>query len=212
MPAAKNRTTPRERSDRQDTRAHKLFRQRGTMRTKEILAAGVHPRTLYQMRDAGEVEQLGRGVFRLAKMPPLAQPDLVTIAKRVPNGVLCLISALAFHELTTQIPHRVQLALPITARNPRLKYPPIQIHRFSTESFRTGIETHVVDGVAIRVYSAEKSLADAFKYRNKIGRDVAVEALRAYLARPRRRTKELLDYARACRVQNIIRPYLEAII
>ena len=193
-------------------RARALFQHRGTMRTNEILAAGIHPRTLYQMRDAGEIEQHGRGLFRLANMPPLGQPDLVTIAKRIPNGVLCLISALAFHELTTQVPHRVQVALPITARNPKLAYPPIQIHRFSNDSFRSGIETHTIDGVSVRVYSAEKSLADAFKYRNKIGTDVAVEALRTYLGRPRPRLKELLAYSRACRVEKIIRPYLEAIV
>src|SRR5947209_17307 len=160
MPTIKKHPPSREPPDRHRACARKVFKQRGTMRTGEILAAGIHPRTLYQMRDAGEIEQLGRGLFRLTKMPPLAQPDLVTVAKRVPNGVLCLISALAFHELTTQVPHRVQLALPTTARNPRLTHPPIQIHRFSTESFRTGIETHVIDGVPIRVYSAEKSLAD----------------------------------------------------
>jgi predicted transcriptional regulator of viral defense system len=131
--------------------ARKVFQRHGTMRTKEILAAGIHPRTLYQMRDAGELEQQGRGLFRLADMPPLDQPDLVTVAKRIPNGVLCLISALAFHELTTQVPHRVQLALPITARNPRLTHPPIQIYRFSKESFRTGIETHLIDGVSLCV-------------------------------------------------------------
>jgi predicted transcriptional regulator of viral defense system len=210
MPKANKSPTSADPSSQQ--RARKLFKQHSTMRTKEILAAGIHPRTLYQMRDAGEIEQLGRGHFRLTSMPPLAQPDLVTVAKRVPNGVLCLISALAFHELTTQVPHRVQLAVPITARNPRLTYPPIQIHRFSDESFRTGIETHDIDGVAIRVYGPEKSLADAFKYRNKIGKDVAVEALRTYLSRPRPRLRELLAYARACRVENIIRPYLEAIV
>ncbi len=193
-------------------RARKVFQRHGTMRTKEILAAGIHPRTLYQMRDAGQVEQHGRGLFRLADMPPLGQPDLVTVAKRIPNGVLCLISALAFHELTTQVPHRVQLALPTTARNPRLTHPPIQIYRFSKESFRTGIETHLIDGVSVHVYSAEKSIADAFKYRNRIGTDVSIEALRAYLARPQPRVKELLAHARACRVEKIIRPYLEAIV
>jgi predicted transcriptional regulator of viral defense system len=164
------------------------------------------------MRDAGELEQQGRGLFRLADMPSLAQPDLVTIAKRIPNAVVCLVSALAFHELTTQVPHRIDLALPITARKPRLTHPPIQIYRFSKESFRSGIETHLIDGVSIRVYGAEKSLADAFKYRHKIGTDLAIEALRAYLARPRRRLNELMAYARACRVEKIIRPYLEAIV
>ena len=210
MSVVKKHPIPHASHSRQ--RARKVFQQHGTMRTKEILAAGIHPRTLYEMRDAGEIEQHGRGLFRLANMPPLGQPDLVTVAKRIPNGVLCLISALAFHELTTQVPHRVQLALPITARSPRLTSPPIQIHRFSHESFRNGIETHIIDGVSVRVYSAEKSLADAFKYRNKIGTDVAVEALRTYLRRPRPRLKELLSYARACRVEKIIRPYLEAIV
>jgi predicted transcriptional regulator of viral defense system len=192
--------------------ARKILQRHGTMRTREILAAGIHPRTLYQMRNAGEVEQHGRGLFRLADLPPLGQPDLVTVAKRIPNGVLCLVSALAFHELTTQVPHRVELALPITARKPRLTHPPIQIYRFSKESFQTGIETHLIDGVSVHVYSAEKSLADAFKYRNKIGTDIPIEALRAYLARRRPRLKELLAYARACRVEKIIRPYLEAIV
>jgi len=193
-------------------RARKILQHHGTMRTKEILAAGIHPRTLYQMRDAGNLEQQGRGLFRLADMPPLSQPDLVTIAKRIPDAVICLISALAFHELTTQVPHRIELALPITARKPKLTHPPIQIYRFSKESFRSGIETHVIDGVSVHVYSPEKSLADAFKYRNKIGTDVVIEALRAYLKRPRPQLRTLMAYARTCRVEKIIRPYLEAIV
>jgi predicted transcriptional regulator of viral defense system len=192
--------------------ARKIFQHHATMRTREILAAGIHPRTLYQMRDAGELEQQGRGLFRLADLPPVSQPDLVTIAKRIPNAVLCLVSALAFHELTTQVPHQIELALPITARNPRLTHPPIQVYRFSKESFRSGIETHLIDGVSVRVYSPEKSLADVFKYRNKIGTDIPIEALRAYLKRPRPHLKELMAYARACRVEKIIRPYLDAIV
>lgn len=192
--------------------ALKILRDRGgTLRTKEILSAGIHPRTLYAMRDAGELEALGRGLFRLSDLPPLGEPDLITVAKRIPQAVLCLISALAFHHLTTQVPHRVQIALPRSARHPRLRYPPIEVFRFS-EAFDSGIEIHSLDRVNVRVYSAEKSLADAFKYRNKIGTDVAVEALRAYLSRRKPRLEQILNHARASRVERVMRPYLEAVM
>jgi predicted transcriptional regulator of viral defense system len=182
----------------------------GTLRTSEALAAGIHPRTLYAMRDSGEVEQLARGLFRLASLPPLSDPDLATVAKRVPQGVVCLISALAFHQLTTQIPHEVHLALTRTAREPSLKYPPLRIYRFSEESFEAGIELHSIDEVSVRIYSAEKTLADCFKFRNKIGLDVALEALRTYRRRRRPKLQEVLEFARICRVENVVRPYLEA--
>lgn len=136
----------------------------GTLRTSEALAAGIHPRTLYAMRDGGELEQLARGVFRRASLPPLSDPDLATVAKRVPQGVVCLISALAFHQLTTQIPHEVDLALPRSAREPSLEYPPLRIYRFSGEAFSAGIETHSLDGVPVRVYRPEKTLADCFSH------------------------------------------------
>ena len=190
--------------------ARKVFEKHGgTLRTTEALAAGVHPRTLYAMRDSGELEQHARGVFRRG-LPSLGEPDLATVAKRVPHGVLCLISALAFHRMTTQVPHRVQLALPRTARRPKLDYPPLQIFHFSESSFHAGIETHSVDGVPMRVYSPEKTLADVFKYRNKIGMDVAIEAVRTYRSRGKPRFQDVMKYARVCRIEKIIRPYLEA--
>lgn len=182
----------------------------GTLRTREALAAGIHPRTLYAMRDAGELEQLARGLYRLAELPPLSDPDLATVGKRVPQGVICLISALAFHELTTQIPHVVHLALPRNARTPKLDYPPVQVYRFSGDAFTAGIETHDIEGVAVRVYNAEKTLADCTKYRNKIGLDVVLEALRNYRGRRGARLQRVLEYARVCRVGSVIRPYLEA--
>jgi len=193
--------------------ALKIFKEHGgTLRTNDALAAGIHPRTLYAMRDSRELEQSARGLYRLAALPAPGEPDLITVAKRIPKGVLCLISALAFHQLTTQVPHHIQVALPRTARTPKLAYPPIQIFRFSEESFTAGIETHVLDGVPVRVYSPEKTLADAFKYRNKIGRDVATEALRAYRSRQKPQFQKILQYARACRVERIIRPYLESFL
>ena len=192
-------------------KARQLFRDRGgTLRTSEALAAGVHPRTLYAMQSTGELERLSRGLYRLAGLPPLSDPDLATVAKRVPQGVICLISALAHHGLTTQIPHEVHLALPRTARSPVLKYPPLHVFRFAPQAFEAGVETRTIDGVPVRIYSPEKTLADCFKFRNKIGLDVVLEALRAYRARRHARLQEVLQYARLCRVEKVMRPILEA--
>ena len=162
------------------------------------------------MRDAGELEQLARGVYRLAELPPLSNPDLATVAKRVPQGVVCLISAMAFHELTTQIPHVIHLAVPRNTRTPKIAHPPLQVYRFSAEAFKAGVEMHSIEGIDVRVYSAEKTLADCFKYRNKIGLNVALEALRTYRGRRGARLQRVLEYARICRVESVIRPYLEA--
>lgn len=192
-------------------KAKQIFREKGgTLRTGEALDSGIHPRTLYALRDSGDLEQLARGLYRLAELSPLQNPDLATVAKRIPNSVICLISALAVHELTTQIPHVVHLALPRNQRYPVLKYPPIQVYLFSQASFAAGVETRVFDGVKVKVYSAEKTLADCFKYRNKIGLDVALEALRMYHTRRGAHLQRILEYARVCRVENVIRPYLEA--
>lgn len=192
-------------------KACQVFRQRGgVLRTKEALDAGIHPRTLYAMYRNGELEKLARGLYRLAEHPPPSDLDLAAVARRVPQGVLCLISALAYHGLTTQIPHVVDLALPRTARRPALDYPPLRVFRFSGEAFEAGIETHVMDGVPVRIYSPEKTLADCFKFRNKIGLEVALEALRAYRARRDARLEKVLEYARICRVEKLMRPLLEA--
>lgn len=182
----------------------------GTVRTSEALAAGVHPRTLYALRDAGELLQLARGLYRLADLPPLTDPDLATVARRVSRGVICLISALAWHELTTQIPHAVHIALPRGTRYPEFDYPPLRIFIFSTESYGAGIETAHVEDVAVRIYNAEKTLADCFKFRTQIGLDVCTEALRIYRRRRDASLQKVLDYARICRVATVIRPYLEA--
>ena len=191
-------------------RAKQVFRDHGgTLRTHEALTAGIHPRTIYSMRDAGELQVLARGVYRLANLPPLGELDLVTVAKRVPQGVVCLISALAFHELTTQIPHEVHLALSRTPRRPLLDHPPLRIFRFSAPAFTAGVETHMLDGVPIRVYGPEKTIADCFKFRNKIGLDVAVESLRLYRNRRGFKPQRILEFARVCRVEKVIRPYLE---
>jgi len=193
--------------------ATKLFQRRGgTLRMSDALRAGVSRRELYAMRDAGTLTQLSRGVYRLASMPDLAEPDLAVVSMRVPTGVVCLISALAFHELTTQIPHAIDIALPRGSSVPRIDHPPVNVHWFSESAFSSGIETPIVDGRPIRVYSAEKTLADVFKYRNKLGTDIAIEALKTWRSRGRPQYERLLEQARVCRVERVIRPYLEAIL
>ena len=164
------------------------------------------------MRDDGTLETVSRGVFRLADREPLGNPDLVTVATRVQNGVVCLISALAFHEITTQIPHEIHIALQRGAETPRLDYPPIKLYWFSDKAYSAGVETHELDGVGVRIYSPEKTLADCFKFRNKIGLDTAVEAVRFYRERRSVNVDALMRYAAICRVEKVMRPYLEAIL
>lgn len=152
-----------------------------------------------------------RGLFRLASLPPMSEPDLAIVAKRMPSAIVCLISALAIHELTTQIPHAVQIAIPPGGHTPRITHPPIEVFRFSPETLTAGVEERHIDGITVRVFSPEKTLADVFKFRNRIGLEIAMEALRTYARRKQRRFDLILDFARACRVEKIMRPYLEAL-
>jgi predicted transcriptional regulator of viral defense system len=184
----------------------------GILRTSQALAAGVHPRTLYTMRDAGLLDRLGRGLYRLADMPPLGNPDLAAVAAKVPNGVICLVSALSFHEISTQIPHEVYLALGRGVEPPRLEHPPLRLFWFSGAMFTEGTERHMVDGLTLQVYSPAKTVADCFRYRNKLGPDIALEALRRYRELGSFAVEDILHYARICRVEKVIRPYLEALL
>jgi predicted transcriptional regulator of viral defense system len=210
-----NRTMPNSASRTEDayTRAERLFRERGGMlRMAEAVEAGIHRHTLYTLRDQGVLEQLSRGLYRLADAAPLGHPDLVAVARRTPKGVICLVSALAFHDLTTQVPHEVYLAVPRGSEPPRIDYPPVRVFRVGERAFTEGIETHDLDGVPVRIYSREKTLADGFKYRSAIGLDTAVEAVRRYRDQGRIDVEALLRAARACHVENVMRPYLEAVL
>jgi len=199
--------------DSRFTRAGKIFEKHGgILRTSQALEAGIHPATLYAMRDSGEIEVISRGVFRLSDIPPLGNPDLVTVATRVPHGVICLISALSFYELTTQIPHEVHVALQRGAEEPRLDCPLIKTYRFTGEAFTAGVNIHELDGIGVRIYSPEKTLADCFKFRNKVGLDTVIEAIRFYHERRKVKVDDLMLYATICRVNKIMRPYLEAIL
>jgi len=194
-------------------KAEAIFRQHnGLLRTMEAIRLGIHPRVLYRMRDAGVLDQVDRGLFRLRNHAPIGNPDLCLIAKKIPNGVICLLSALTIHDITTQVPHEVYVALEFGSRSPSLDHPPVRIFRFTGPAFFEGIEVRQIDKMPVRVYGIEKTLADCFKCRHKIGLDVAIEALKLYRERKRVQVDLILHYARICRVEAIMRPYLEGIL
>jgi predicted transcriptional regulator of viral defense system len=159
----------------------------------------------------GLVVRQGRGVYTLAGHEITAEHTLAQVATRVPGGVFCLLTALRFHDLTTQSPAEVWIALPEKARRPRLDYPRLRVARFSGAALTEGIDQHRIEGVVIRVYSAAKTVADCFKYRNKIGIDVAVEALKDFTRKHRGGATELARFARICRVARVMQPYLDAL-
>ena len=192
-------------------KALRVFKKNKVMRSAEIFDAGIQPRTLYQMRDEGLLVQEGRGLYRLAEEQVWSDPDLAIVSLRIPKGVICLISALYFHQITTQIPHEVYMALPKDSEKPRIQYPPTRFFWISPKPFKAGIEKHTIDNVEVKVYSVAKTIADCFKFRNKIGMDVALEALREGLRYKRCTPEEILRFARIDRVERIILPYLESL-
>lgn len=194
-------------------RAKAIFRQNGGMlRMSAAIQAGIHRDTLRKMIGRGDLHKVSRGLYQLVEALPPSHPDLAVVGAKVPEGVICLISALSFHELTTQIPHEVYLAINRNAEPPRISYPPVRVFRFSGKAFTEGIETHDVGPVVVRIYSREKTLADCFKYRNKVGLDTCREALELYKQQRRYNVEAILKYASICRVAKVIRPYLEAIL
>ena len=188
-----------------------VFREHsGQLKMSEAVSLGITRYMLYSLRDKGVIEQVTRGVYRLAELPAISNLDLVTVSLRYPYAVICLISALSYHGITTQIPHEVFIAVSRDSRMHQLKHPPLRVYKFSNNSFQSGIEKYQIDGVPIRIYSPEKTLADCFKYRNKIGMDIVLEALKLYKTRKKFNLTELLKYARICRVEKVMKPYLEA--
>lgn len=184
----------------------------GQLRMQEAMAEGISRTQLYALRDRGEIEPISRGIYRLADLPGLGNPDLVTVSLRYPKAVVCLISALSFHEMTTQIPYEVSVAVLRNTTLPKLDYPPLDPHWFSGVAYESGIEVHQVDGISVKVYSPEKTLADCFKFQSKLGTEVTVEALRLYKERKKVNVQELLKQARLRRMMKVMMPYLEAVL
>ncbi len=188
-----------------------IFRKHGgQLHMSEVIGHGISRYSLYKMRDKGVIEQVSRGIYRLVDLPPISNPDLVIVSMRFPNAVVCLISALSYHEITTQIPHEISVAVPRNARMPSLESLPVRAYKFSDDAFNAGIEKHQIDGVPVLIYSVEKTLVDCFKYRNKLGMDVVLEALKLYRSQKKFNLNDLLKYAKICRVGKVMKPYLEA--
>ena len=187
------------------------MRQSSVLRTRDIEALGISREQLGHLRRRGIVYRVARGLYSLPDGAVSTDHSLAEAAKRVPHGVVCLLSALRFHGLTTQAPSEVWLAISAKARHPVDTGLPLHIVRSSGEAFIAGVEEHVVDGVAVRVYNPAKTVADCFRFRNKIGLDVALEALREGWRERRFSMDELGRCAKVCRATNVIRPYLEAL-
>ena len=190
----------------------KMVRKTGVVRAREIRKAGLHPEYLRKLCKSGQLIRTGRGLYVLADGDFTEHHSLAEACKRVPHGIICLLSALSYHEIGTQNPHEVWMAIDRAMRKPKVDYPPIRIFRFSGVSLREGIEEKKIEGVSVRIYNAAKTVADCFKYRNKVGIDVAIEALKECWRYRRCTIEELVYYARICRVGNIMQPYMEAIV
>jgi predicted transcriptional regulator of viral defense system len=192
--------------------ALKVFRDKGgTLRTRDLIAHGVHTDALYALRESGRIIELGRGLYRLADAGEAEHPDLAVVAARAPNAAICLISALSYHDITTQIPSSVHLAVPRGNYHSVKLSMPVTVYRFDSKTFNEGLETHHIGGMPIKIYNAARAVVDCFKFRNKIGLDVPLEALRLSRQRKHVQNREFLHYARLLRVEKPMSPYLQAI-
>ena len=184
----------------------------GILRAAKAIRLGVPEHVIYEMLKQGELVRDGRGIYRLAESEMPSDPDLVQVSLRVPKAVICLISALYFYELTTQIPHSVYIALPQNSPRPRLKYPPLEVFWVTNYLHSVGVDVHVLDGVKVKIYNREKTVADCFKFRNRVGEDVALEALKDYIRQPKLDVHKLLEYAKIDRVEKLMIPYLKSLL
>ena len=190
----------------------RLARRRGALSRREVVDAGIHTHTLSRLVRSGALERVARGRYRLPGAPITENHSLAIVAAAAPKAVVCLLSALSFHDIGTQLPHQVWIAVDRRNRAPTLTWPRLRVARFSGAALTEGIETHRIEGEMVRVYGVPKTLADVFKYRNKVGLDVALEALRESWRAKRFTMDEMHRYARVCRVERVMRPYLEALV
>jgi predicted transcriptional regulator of viral defense system len=189
----------------------RLLRERGMLRPRDLVRCDIPPDYLDRLHRRGLADRVTRGLYAWPDAEVSEHHSLAEAARLIPGGVVCLLSALRFHGLTTQSPHEVWLAIPSKAWAPKVKYPKIRIIRASGPSLTAMIEEHRIEGIVVRVTAPAKTVADCFKYRSKVGLDVALEALRDSLRDRKATMDELWDAARVCRMQNVMRPYLEAL-
>jgi predicted transcriptional regulator of viral defense system len=197
--------------DTQTQRTLDLARQVGILRPVQLKHVGIPPEVLARLTASGQLQRVGRGLYRLTGAPVSELESLSTIAVKVPQAVFCLLTALQIHELTTQLPRQVWIAMPQGSHTPKMDYPPVKMVQMTGAAFSEGIEVIQADQVSLRVYGVAKTVADCFKHRNKIGLDIAIEALRDALAQKKASANDLWRFAKICRVANVMRPYLETL-
>lgn len=196
---------------RNEMKAVRLAKQLGKVRIKDFIEHGIHPEYARRLVAKAVFVRCSRGVYSLAESEITEHHSLVILGKRVPKGVICLTSALRFHNIGTQLPHKIWLALEKGSAQPRLSYPPLSVVRFSGPAFFEGIEEHKIEGVTVRIYNPAKTVADCFKFRNRIGLEAAIEAARECLNERKATSDQIYHYAKICRVWNVMKPYLEAL-
>jgi len=189
-----------------------LKKNNGIATFADIINAGFHKDTLSLLLKSDQIEKISRGLYRLKEGINLSNPDLITASIKIPKGVVCLISALSFHNITNEIPRYIELAIPRGTHPNKIDYPPIKLYSISEKMWKSGIEEHNIEGYKIRVYSLAKTIVDCFKFRNKIGIDVARNALKEAILKRNISSNEIIYFAKICRVKNIIFPYLESMI
>lgn len=198
-------------TDTQSQRILDLARQKGMLRPGDLKGTGAARVTLTRLTASGQLEKVGRGLYRLPGTRTSEHESLATIAAKVPQAVFCLLTALQFHGITTQLPRQVWIAMPRGSHVPKIDYPPVKMIQSTGEAYAAGIQVFERDQVSLKVYGVAKTVADCFKHRNKIGLDVALEALRDARSQKKASADELWHFAKICRVANVMRPYLEAI-
>ena len=186
--------------------------QQGLLRVCDLTSRGLHPEYLRRLYQKGLVRREGRGLYIAADAEISVHYGLAQVAKRIPHGVICLLSALSFHEIGTQLPHQVWMAIDRRAAKPKMQFPPLRVMRFSGAALTEGIETYQIEGVPVQIFNPAKTVADCFKYRNKIGLDVALEALKECIRDRRTTMDDLWHFAQICRMTNVMRPYMEAMV
>lgn len=197
--------------DTQTQRVLALARQKGMLRPSDLNGVGVTRVVLTRLTASSQLEKVGRGLYRLPQTQASEHESLIAVAVKVPQAVFCLLTALQFHGLTTQLPRQIWIAMPHGSHTPKIDHPPVRMVQFTGAAYAEGIEIHERDQVKFKVYGVAKTLADCFKHRNKIGIDVALEALKDARAQKKVSANELWRFAKICRVANVMRPYLEAL-
>ena len=186
--------------------------QQGLLRVCDLTSRGLHPEYLRRLYQKGLVRREGRGLYIAANAEISVHYGLAQVAKRIPHGVICLLSALSFHEIGTQLPHQVWMAIDRRAAKPKMQFPPLRVMRFSGIALTEGVETYRIEGVPVQIFNPAKTVADCFKYRNKIGLDIALEALKECIRDRRTTMDDLWHFAQVCRMTNVMRPYMEAMV